>query len=87
MVRITDVRERKIHKFYVDVEIDNQDYCVYIVNNNVGGIYKKLSDGRTENIGCALSELTGYTRKHFMKLVYNHLEQEELLYNALYDLD
>lgn len=75
-VKIVGVKERILVKKYIDIEINRKPFTVYIVNDVVNGIYKKITnevDGviihNTVNCGKALKGYTGMSFKEFLKAV------------------
>ena len=79
MMKIKDYKKRILVKEYIDIDVDGQEYCIYICNNVVAGIYKRLEDGSTDNVRHkALCELTGMTKARFMKAIAKFVEIMEI---------
>lgn len=80
MMKIKDYKKRILVKEYIDIEVDKQEYCVYICNDVVAGIYKRLEDGSTDNAGHkALCDLTGMTKAGFIRAIAEFVEITELM--------
>lgn len=80
MMKIKDYKKRILVKEYIDIDVDGQEYCIYICNDVVAGIYKRLEDGSTDNVGHkALCDLTGMTKAGFMKAIAEFVEITELM--------
>lgn len=70
MVKINDIRHKTLIKEYIDITVNGEEYCVYMCNDVVRGIYRYNEEGFTENIGNkALTELSGLSKKGFKKLM------------------
>ena len=79
MMKIKDYKKRILVKEYIDIYVDGEEYCIYICNDAVAGIYKRLEDGSTDNAGHkALCELTGMTKAGFMRAIAEFVEIMEI---------
>lgn len=79
MMKIKDYKKRILVKEYIDIYVDGEEYCIYICNDVVAGIYKKLEDGSTDNVGHkALCNLTGMTKAGFIKAIAEFVEIMEI---------
>lgn len=79
MMKIKDYKKRILVKEYIDIYVDGEEYCIYICNDVVAGIYKRLEDGSTDSIGHkALCNLTGMTKAGFMKAIAEFVETMEI---------
>lgn len=79
MMKIKDYKKRILVKEYIDIDVDGQEYCIYICNDAVVGIYKRLEDGSTDSVGHkALCNLTGMTKAGFMKAIAEFVEIMEI---------
>ena len=80
MMKIKNYKKRTLVKEYIDIYVDGEEYCIYICNNIVAGIYKKLKDGSTDSVGHkALCNLTGMTKAGFMKAIAEFVEIMEIM--------
>lgn len=78
-MKIKDYKKRILVKESIDIYVDGEEYCIYICNNVVAGIYKRSEDGSTDSIGHkALCELTGMTKAGFMKAIAEFVEIMEI---------
>lgn len=78
-MKIKDYNKRVLVKEYIDIYVDGEEYCIYICNNVVAGIYKKLENGSTDNVGHkALCDLTGMTKAGFMRAIAEFVEIMEI---------
>lgn len=79
MMKIKDYKKRILVKEYIDIYVDRQEYHIYICNDVVAGIYKRLEDGSTDSVGHkALCNLTGMTKAGFMKAIAEFVEIMEI---------
>jgi len=78
-MKIKDYKKRILVNEYIDIYVDGEEYCIYICNDVVAGIYKRLEDGSTDSIGHkALCNLTGMTKAGFMKAIVEFVETMEI---------
>lgn len=77
-MKILNVNERVLVKRYVEIEIDNKEYLIYICNDIVRNIYEKVNDNTTVDTNHkALKKLTGLSFKEFMCLSDKYIEDNE----------